>query len=147
MIAYGMQELRIPRKLGGFTMDQDHGPRSSDGAISNPNRCPSTPNLLIRSLLAIAAAFVLAIGAYSVYVAVHEPDPQETIVLGQTKLAAGSSAALRILVRNRMSGKPIKGAEVALSVRSKATTITLGTFRTDSAGSLGDSLAIPDIVP
>ncbi len=90
---------------------------------------------------------VLAVGAYSIYIAVHEPDPQETVVLGQTKLAAGSPAALRILVRNRISGTPIKGAEVVLSLRSKAAAVKLGTFHTDAAGSLGDSLAIPDIPP
>ncbi|MGO8925353.1 MAG: MG2 domain-containing protein [Limisphaerales bacterium] len=75
----------------------------------------------------------------------HEPDPQETVVLGQTKLAAGSPTALRILVRNRVSGKPVKGAEVELGLRSKARIVKLGTFHTDVAGSIGDSITIPDI--
>jgi type II secretory pathway pseudopilin PulG/5-hydroxyisourate hydrolase-like protein (transthyretin family) len=102
---------------------------------------------IIRIAVGVIVAFVLAVGAYSIYVAVHQPDPQETVVLGQTKIAAGSPAALRILVRNRVSGKPVEGAEVELSLRSKATTIKLGTFHTDAAGSLGDSIAIPDIPP
>jgi len=90
---------------------------------------------------------VLALAGYSIYVAVHEPDPQETVVLAQTKLAAGSPAALRIVVRNRVSGKPVKGAEIKLSLRSKAALVKLGTFHTDVTGSIGDSIPIPDITP
>ncbi|PWU19026.1 MAG: hypothetical protein C5B50_07525 [Verrucomicrobia bacterium] len=100
-----------------------------------------------RLVAGVIGALVLAVGAYSIHVAVHKPDAQETILLGQTKLAAGSPASLRILVRNRFSGKPVKGAEVVLSLRSKATTLNLGTFHTDATGTLGESLAIPDIPP
>ena len=104
-------------------------------------------NPIMRIAVGIILTFVLAVAAYSIYVAVHEPDPQETVVLGQTKLAAGSPAALRILVRNRVSGKPIKGAEVELSLRSKATNVKLGSFHTDVTGSLGDSIDIPEMPP
>ncbi len=102
---------------------------------------------IARLVTAVIGAVVLAVGAYSLYVAVYEPDPQETVVLGQSKLAAGSPAGLRFLVRNRVSGKPVKGAEASLSLRSKETTVNLGTFHTDATGSLGESLAIPNIPP
>lgn len=118
-----------------------HTPKTAP--VQNPHR----RRPVIRAILGMVALSVLAVVAYSIYVAVHEPDPQETVVLGQTKLASASPAALRILVRNRVSGKPIQGAEVALSLRGATNTIKLGTFRTDASGSLGDSLTIPDIAP
>ncbi|SPE51099.1 membrane hypothetical protein [Verrucomicrobia bacterium] len=105
------------------------------------------PNLLIRFIVGGVLLLVVAVGAYSAYIALQEPDGQETVVLGQSKLAAGSPAALRILVRSRLSGKPVGGAEVVLRLRSKAATATLGTFRTDKTGSLAEPMAIPDLPP
>ena len=127
-------------------MDQNYANDSSP--IQAPHTHNARPrNPVLRLTVGVILAFVLAVAGYSVYVAVHEPDPQETVVLGQTKLAAGSPASLRILVRNRVSGKPVKGAEIELSLRSKTTTVKLGKFRTDIAGSVADSMAVPDIPP
>src|SRR5664280_2890985 len=106
-------------------MDQNYAYNPStakNSKVPHPQRAQRC-NPIMRIAVGIILTFVLAVAAYSIYVAVHEPDPQETVVLGQTKLAAGSPAALRILVRNRVSGRPIKGAEVELSLRSKATIV------------------------
>lgn len=105
-----------------------------------------------RPVLKTIAAFILvaamAIGVYSIYVAVHEPDPQETIFLGQTQIAAGCPAGIRLLVRNRVSGQPIRGASVEIALSSKASgTVKLGSFRTDAAGTLDDSLNVPAVAP
>jgi hypothetical protein len=90
----------------------------------------------------------MAVAGYSIYVAVHQPDPQETILLGQTKIAAGNPAALHISVRNRITGKPIERAIVEFSlVGTTAGTIKLGTFRSDASGSITDGIAIPDVAP
>ena len=104
-------------------------------------------NPIMRLTVGVILTFVLAVVAYSIYVAEHEPDPQETVVLGQTKLAAGSPAALRILVRNCVSGKPVNGAVVELSLRGKDSTVKLGAFLTDVAGSIAAPIAIPDLPP
>ncbi len=104
-------------------------------------------NPIMRLTVGVILMFVLAVAAYSIYVAEHEPDPQETVVLGQTKLAAGSPAALRILVRNCVSGKPVNGAVVELSLRGKDLTVKLGAFHTDVAGSIAAPIAIPDLPP
>ena len=91
----------------------------------SPN--PAVPSVSSkRSLTPIKIAvlfgllFVAGVAGYSLYVAIHEPDPQETVILGQTKLAAGSPAGLRILVRNRVSGKPVGDASVEISLSGKA---------------------------
>ena len=120
---------------------------------SNPNQNHKDPQRrtrhpFIKSVAVLLAAAVLAVAGYSIYVAVHEPDPQETVVLGQTKIASGTSAAIRILVRNRVSDKPVAGAAVELSLQSKtAGTIKLGLFHTDTSGSITDSINIPDVAP
>ncbi|MBN1919789.1 MAG: zf-HC2 domain-containing protein [Anaerolineae bacterium] len=41
---------------------------------------------------------------------------QETLVLGQNRLAPGSAAALRVVVRERATATPVAGAEVAVSI-------------------------------
>src|SRR5882724_5859182 len=114
-----------------------------------PVLTPACPrNKIVRSALVILLPLVSAVAAYSIYIAVHEPDPQETVILGQTKIASGSPAGLRVLVRNRASGKAIRGAKVELSLLGKtARTVKLGTFQTDSNGSLADSINVPEIRP
>src|SRR6266536_2706105 len=118
----------------------------------SPTSQPSGParphNPIVISVVGIVLLLFAAVAPYSIYIAVHEPDPQETVILGQTKMASGSPAGLRILVRNRTSGKPVEGAKVELSLRGKTDrTVKLGTFQTDSNGSLADSINIPEIRP
>jgi type II secretory pathway pseudopilin PulG len=101
-----------------------------------------------KTLLGLIGCLIVGITAYSIYVASHEPDPQETLVLGQTKIASGSPASLRILVRNRVSGKPIKNARIELNLVSKGVgTIKLATAKTDESGSFLESINIPEIPP
>src|ERR1051326_3338461 len=118
----------------------------------SPTSQPSGParphNSIFISVVGIVLLLVASVAAYSIYIAVHEPDLQETVILGQTRIASGSPAGLRVLVRNRTSGKPVEGAKVELSLRGKsARTVRLGTFQTDSKGSLVDSISIPEIPP
>src|SRR5882757_7342756 len=114
-----------------------------------PVSCANGPRSKIpitKSLLGLIGFLIVGITAYSIYVAIHEPDPQETLVLGQVKIASGSRASLRILVRNRVSAKPIKNARVELSLASKAVgTIKLAAAQTDETGSFPDSINIPEI--
>ena len=130
-------------------MEQNYDVRTSStiphSAVSDTRPAPPG-NEALRLALGAVLTFAMAVAAYSVYIAVHEPDPQETVVLGQTKFAAASPAALRILVRNRVSGKPVQGAEVELSLRSPARTVKLGAFRTDMAGSIADSINLPEML-
>ncbi|EEF57983.1 MG2 domain-containing protein [Pedosphaera parvula] len=118
-------------------------PKHSSSPHGAPNRKP-IGSLLAKGLILA----ILAVTVYSIYVAVHEPDPQETVFLGQTKLASASPAAFRILVRHRATGSPVQNAKVGLNLSSKFhSTINLGTFYTGADGSLGDNINIPDLPP
>src|SRR5690242_20354305 len=110
---------------------------------------PNHPrNLIVRTLFSLMVLSIIALTAYSIYIAIHEPDPQETIVLGQLKIASGSSSCVRVLVRNRVSGKSIKDAKVTFALLNKTSgMINLGTFKTDDGGTLADSINIPEIPP
>ena len=117
-------------------------------AHSSPSLRPQKPSPwhpVVRFTINLIVLGMLAIGAYTLYIAIHEPDRQETVVLGQTRFAAGSPAAMRVLVRDRSSGRPVQGARVELSLHNASTTIWLGSFRTDATGTVADSIAIPDI--
>jgi hypothetical protein len=123
-------------------------PAQNQSSKDSPPKTRRTRNPVIKCISFLLAAAVLSIAGYSIYVAVHEPDPQETIILGQTKIASGTSAAIRILVRNRVSDKPVVGAAVELSLLNKTGgTIKLGLFHTDASGSITDSIGIPDVAP
>ena len=107
---------------------------------------PRNPLIKIAMLMALLAA--VSVVAYSIYIAVHEPDPQETVILGQTKMAAGSPTGVRILVRNRQTGRPVQGAKVVLTLSGKTNGIVqLGSFTTDASGSTAEAINIPAIPP
>src|SRR5215831_18418552 len=103
---------------------------------------------ITRSILILIGFLIFSLTTYSIYVAVHEPDPQETLVFGQVKIASASPVSLRILVRNRISAKPIKAARVELSLVSKSGgTTKIATAETDASGSFADSVNIPEVPP
>jgi hypothetical protein len=124
------------------------GPSMNAKSATTPLPLAPAGRRYIRIIAGMVLMFALGITAYSIYVAVHEPDPQETVVLGQTQIASGSPAGLRILIRHRASGQPVNGARVELSLASKtAGTIPLGHFQTDASGSLADTINIPELAP
>jgi len=113
---------------------------------------PATPvsprNAVLKIALRAALLAAVSVVAYSIYIAVHEPDPQETVILGQTKLAAGSPAGVRVLVRNRQTGRPVPGAKVALTLSGKTNgVIQIGNFMTDVSGSTAEAINVPAIPP
>lgn len=119
---------------------------SNENSKTQNNQSFSKKHWVFKASVTVVGLFVLALTAYSIFVAVHEPDPQETVILGQAKIASGSPAGLRILVRDRISGRPVRDANLVLSLSGKAAgTIKLGSFRTDADGSLSDAINIPEI--
>lgn len=71
--------------------------------------------------LAAQAALVLLVAFFSLnlWPLISVPSPvvaQETLVLGQNRLAPGSAAAMRVIVRERSTATPVPGAEVAVSI-------------------------------
>ena len=51
----------------------------------------------LQNIGAFVLVLILAVIGYSAYVAVRGPDPQDTVVLGQTELFADSPAGFRVL--------------------------------------------------
>ena len=126
-----------------------NGKNESDASVQSSSPAGRTArNPVVAILAGVVVAMVLGVTAYSIYVATHEPDPQETVLLGQTRIAGGSPAAFRIVVRNRVTGRPIAGATVNLELKNQSGRLTkLGDFRTDNFGSLRQSVTIPDLAP
>jgi hypothetical protein len=94
-----------------------------------------------------AAAIVIAVTLFFTYVARYEPDRQETIVLGQSSLFADSTAAFRILVRDRVRSTPIAGAQVQVGIEGTGRREELGRFVTGEDGSLSDAVHVPALAP
>ena len=120
-------------------------PQTTAPSPATPAR-PRNPVIKIAILTALLTA--VSVMAYSIYIAVHEPDPQETVILGQTKMASGSPTGVRILVRNHQTGRPVQGAKVVLSLSGKTNgVVQLGNFTTDASGSTAEAINIPAIPP
>ena len=95
----------------------------------------------------ISAPVVIGAAVFFGYVARHGPDPQETIVLGQSSLFADSTAAFRILVRDRIRSTPIAGARVQMAIEGQGRREELGSFITSVDGSLSDTVHVPALGP
>jgi len=128
--------------------------------MNNPNPSPSAPDKtssdsptrfpsrhpILKAIIILLALGLLGVGGYTLYMTGYDSDPQEAIILGQTKIAAGSPAAFRVFVRNRLTSKPVSGAQVEFSLQTESKApVKLGTFRTDATGSIATPVDIPDI--
>jgi hypothetical protein len=90
---------------------------------------------------------VVALVCYSLYVALHEPDTQDTVVLGQSALYADSPAGIRVLVRDHATGRPVEGARVRIGLEGTGQAEELGEFRTDETGTFSGSVQLPPASP
>ncbi|MCX5644099.1 MAG: MG2 domain-containing protein [Phycisphaerae bacterium] len=95
----------------------------------------------------VAVVVVLAAAFFFASVARYGPDPQETMVLGQSSLFADSTAAFRILVRDHVKLAPIAGAKVKMVIAGQGRRAEIGDFTTDADGSLFDSVHVPSLAP
>jgi 5-hydroxyisourate hydrolase-like protein (transthyretin family) len=96
--------------------------------------------------LTIILAVVLGFAAlYFISTIPQRMDDQQTMVLGQTSFAPGSEAAVRVVVRDFASARPIQGAQVKVSMGPKegGKTTTLFEGQTDETGSLPVSFRVP----
>ncbi len=95
---------------------------------------------------AVLALFVLVFAAnlVPVFTAPQPISTQETLVLGQNRLAPGSAAALRVVVRDRITATPVPGAEVAVGI-GKAPGLAREVYRgmTDAAGTAAVAFTVP----
>ena len=101
-----------------------------------------------RGLLAQAALAVLVlVFALNTTQALQLPQPaapHETLVLGQGRLAPGSQAALRVIVRDADEAEPIAGAEVVVRIgRAPGLARLVYTGHTDSSGSADVAFTVP----
>ncbi|MEA3340691.1 MAG: MG2 domain-containing protein, partial [Chloroflexota bacterium] len=102
-----------------------------------------------RGLLAQAALAVLVcVFALNATQALQLPPPaapREMLVLGQGRLAPGSRAALRVIVRDVSEAEPVAGAEVVVRIeRAPGLARLVYTGRTDSSGSADVAFTVPD---
>jgi hypothetical protein len=98
-----------------------------------------------RIVQSVAAALTVGLLLYSAYVTRYQPDPQGTIVLGQTRLFADSFTAFRILVGDYTKSLPIAGADVRLTIKGQGINHELGKFVTDRNGTLSEAVYIPSV--
>ena len=102
---------------------------------------------LVWGKVLIVGLVVLAIAA-SVYTATAagQVSDQETLVLGQTEFSPGTPAALRVVVRDFKTTKPVANAVVAVKMQPQAggKALTLYEGRTDDAGTAQVQFTVPE---
>ena len=75
-------------------------------------------------------------------------DEQQTIVIGQTRLAPDSEASVRVVVQDLAAGRPIADAQVKVSLKpDKGKAIPLYEGRTDETGSVPVRFHVPADAP
>lgn len=99
--------------------------------------------LAAQAALALLVAF-FSLNLWSLIAAPPLVAAQETLVLGQNRLAPGSAAAMRVIVRERSTATPVPGAEVAVSI-GKAPGLAREVYRgvTGSDGTATVSFTVP----
>lgn len=102
----------------------------------------------LRIVLLLLFTGLAALALYSLHVAFSAPDRQETVLFGQTRIAADGPFALRVLVRDSANRQLIAGADVKLSLEdAEGFSHPLGAFKTDADGALGNSVSLLGITP
>ncbi len=120
----------------------DPGSAEPDQEPRGPSRVPK----IFMKVLKIAALFYLAaLGYYGYRAYVWSPKLVNMTVLGQDSLYSGSEAALRVLLEDYQTGKPLEDKAVRIELVSKDSNkkVELGRFRTGPDGCLDDPIVIP----
>jgi 5-hydroxyisourate hydrolase-like protein (transthyretin family)/archaellum component FlaF (FlaF/FlaG flagellin family) len=104
-----------------------------------------TPALLVLIVVLVAAGFV----ALRLIATLPERvDDQQTVLIVPSRLAPGSTAALRVVVQDFKAGRPVAGADVSVSLQPpQGRAILLFTGQTDASGSLPVQFAVPADAP
>ncbi len=98
-----------------------------------------------RTALIALAILIVGVAGYSLRVAYHEPDAQNTIVLGQNAFYADSPASLRIVVQHGVSKRPVSHAQVQIRLHAADRSFDLGASTTDQDGSVSPAFRIPSL--
>jgi anti-sigma factor RsiW len=100
--------------------------------------------LIAQAALAVLALF-FALNTTPLLRAPLPAAPQETLVFGQDKLAPGSKAGLRVIVRSTEEAKPVQGAEVVVSIgRAPGLASVIYTGHTDINGTADVAFTVPE---
>ena len=104
------------------------------------NIAPTALKLLL--IVVIGAAFA-AFWYFSTLP--NRADDQQTIVIGPTRFAPASEAALRVVVQEVGQGQPVSHAQVKVSLQGQTDSRTISVFEgtTDDSGSLPLTFRIP----
>ena len=153
-----LERLRVLRQELDATLDAALAPlrlpAAADRRIRDRLRAHTEPRwrwglwqrrgLVAQALLAL----LVVLSVFVTYQAVQQPPragPQETVVLGQDRLAPGSRAALRVIVRDAGEAEPVEGAEVVVRIgRTPGLSSIVYTGRTDAHGTAEVVFTVPD---
>ncbi|MFQ5575452.1 MAG: MG2 domain-containing protein [Anaerolineae bacterium] len=108
----------------------------------SPKLSVYTPTILKVALLLLLA---LAFAAFAAVAGLpNRADAQQTLIIGPSRFAPGSDAALRVVVQRVGGGDPVSGAEVKVSLKPESgRAVTLFEGATAADGSVPVSFHVP----
>lgn len=102
--------------------------------------------LRLRNLFLGLALGIVGLVIYSIYIGYfYEPDPQDTVLIGQKVMWADSPGSVRVVVKNHVTGRPVQSASVQLALEGETGRTELGQFKTDQHGTISGNVHIPSI--
>ncbi len=153
-----LADLRALREDVAYTFDAALAPlrlpaeadrRIRERLLEHPKQVPWWRAIwqqrLVIAQVAVAFIVVLFSGiTYQAFNIPQPPSPQETLVLGQERVAPGSQAALRVVVRSVETALPLAGAQVGVSlVKGPGLARTLYQGITDATGTANVAFTVP----
>lgn len=98
----------------------------------------------VRGLALATAASVLLVGSLTAYYLTRQPTPYDLRLLGQSRLAPGSMASLRVNLLRSAGGAPVAAAPVEIELRGQDKVVQLASFTTNDQGSGDLHFRLPD---
>lgn len=108
------------------------------------------PSWLAPAVLALIIVFIVAgfVALYAISTLPERLDDQQTVLIMPSRLAPGSTAALRVVVQDFQAGRPIAGAQVNVDLQPpNGRAIPLFRGQTDATGSLPITFQVPADAP
>lgn len=135
-------EARVRNALAAQRARREHSTSFQQGLANLWTGLLSGLRPLSQAAIPLVAVFFLGMALHAAQMPVQS-GAQQTLVLGQSALAPGTQAALRVVINNAEDNQPVANANVAVQLRQAGLAKTVFSGRTDATGTAPVQFQVP----